>query len=239
MRAGDGVIGGLSLPLMGIGNLIKLNHDNRMVNNSLPLMGIGNVRLKFSSPPHTPSHYPSWGLETGSAGTERPALPASHYPSWGLETRVRAGWHGSLSQLITPHGDWKPERGSSYCLAACNSLPLMGIGNASAAGPRPPAGRSHYPSWGLETVSHPEDHGAAVLLITPHGDWKQYRVPLRWRWPRSHYPSWGLETGLALRMVRRVPVLITPHGDWKPEGDNFTDTTAAHSLPLMGIGNRR
>ena len=72
-----------------------------------------------------------------------------HYPSWGFETHFTAGFYVRDLELITPHGDLKPQHGDSNVqaivllitphgdlklaiarairAAGTPSLPLMGI----------------------------------------------------------------------------------------------------------------
>ena len=142
----------------------------------------------------------------------------AHYPSWGLETHK---WYAIWSQpphLITPHGDWKLGHDVGFPnRPAVASLPLMGIGNPTAAswGTRLPLS---LPLMGIGNAGGRAGGGGAHGLITPHGDWKRRQRRRRGRrLIGSHYPSWGLET----RAGREFPVtkfflLITPHGDWKP-----------------------
>ena len=54
----------ISLPLMGIGNLLAKATGQAVEHDSLPLMGIGNAETARLNLLSTPSHYPSWGLET-------------------------------------------------------------------------------------------------------------------------------------------------------------------------------
>ena len=55
-----------------------------------------------------------------------------------------------------------------------------------------------------------------MLLITPHGDWKQ---------------------GLTNQQAAQQNILITPHGIGNSSRSRITFTGYLNSLPLMGIGN--
>ena len=182
-----------SLPLMGIGNPSPVGTSQSLSVFSLPLMGIGNTNCRAD--------------QAGTPG------------------------------LITPHGDWKPALRMSSSVQAASSLPLMGIGNPSNS-PKTVSPESslplmgignatwrsiwawvratHYPSWGLETVSKHQLSACHYVLITPHGDWK----------PVCTCPAGKTDVSL-----------ITPHGDWKRPNDVPTPAIAMPSLPLMGIGN--
>ena len=143
--------GGVSLPLMGIGNLACLS-----------------LRRRASS-----AHYPSWGSETGHRPPAGRAA-GSHYPSWGSETRgaAFAGARRRWSSLPLM-GIGNPADAGEARLTCSDSLPLMGIGNRARrlpgrrvfhslplmgiGNPRrvaltPPITSAHYPSWGSETV---------------------------------------------------------------------------------------
>ena len=149
---GTYVQSGTSLPLMGIGNVSFNDWPGRTHADSLPLMGIGNLNPSWeivnwyvcvlitphgdrkpsraATPPKSwDAHYPSWGSETAHSMQTSPASLSSHYPSWGSET----------------------PRSAAQGRYVCDSLPLMGIGNAGAAELR---------------------RMGAIHLITPHGDRK-------------------------------------------------------------------
>ena len=247
-----------SLPLMGIGNAapclspapcrcLITPHGDWKLSGSL-------VRFRRRGP-----HYPSWGLETRKGPAEgwsdQASLPlmgignmafrnAELYgtdfslPLMGIGNQAHHPRYASADQLITPHGDWKPEHPSLRAsIAACSlplmgignmrmtgthwpplndSLPLMGIGNTRRAHPSGTRTAAHYPSWGLETADGDAHAAGPAQLITPHGDWKRAVV--------------------MAGDVRQV-ALITPHGDWKPQGHVSSGHATLDSLPLMGIGN--
>ena len=113
----------------------------------------------------------------------------------------------------------------------------MGIGNPSRSRPQTSSPRTHYPSWGLETVrdrrlqtaverlitphgdwkpaGHRRSGRRPARLITPHGDWKRLPADRRNRATPAHYPSWGSETRQTAQVAELTIGLITPHGDWK------------------------
>ena len=135
----------------------------------------------------------------------------------------------------------------------------MGIGNRLAFTAPPSCRYSHYPSWGLETMTVPEPsmltpnslplmgignslcvdlETTSTSLITPHGDWKLGPPRLSCTSSRLSLPLMGIGNP---RGVPERPALlhrlITPHGDWKL-ADLLDDVIGAFdSLPLMGIGN--
>ena len=79
-------------------------------------------------------------------------------PLMGIGNLPRGGVpRGGRRLLITPHGDWEPLVSAAVDSPQPElSLPLMGIGNSSFAREwfRTTA-TSHYPSWGLGTISRP------------------------------------------------------------------------------------
>ena len=165
-----------------------------------------------------------------------------HYPSWGLGTPC----------------EWRIARGTT------DSLPLMGIGNASR-----------------RRLRLPNEH---VHLITPHGDWEQTfgafaaaepsaslplmgignlpgaeavgadfagSLPLmgigntlrrwcfRWTGSATHYPSWGLGTRSGSAVAGGVRVgLITPHGDWEPNAPGRQERDAVKLITPHGDWER-
>ena len=169
---------------------------------SLPLMGIENLSAE----------YRAWRDRTQLItphGDRKPAAlrllaccwRPSHYPSWGSKTDVGAG---------------VADR------AAVNSLPLMGIENASTAYRWSPASSS-LPLMGIENLRCSRAPMARLRLITPHGDRKR-------------------GAGRTGRTGR--PRLITPHGDRKlravaPLPYGSKTVAWQDSLPLMGIENCR
>ena len=210
------------------------------------------------------SHYPSWGSETRS-GRARASLPrTAHYPSMGIGTASSSRRRPGCSDLITPHGDRKPQSTGFSVRSTPISLPLMGIGNFETSGPaQARAQRLITPHGDRKRGVGPVDVDAAGL-ITPHGDRKPRDRKRAGRWRpaaprgRSHYPSWGSETPQRDRDGRQPVNLITPHGDrkrspalgripasaphypsWGSETCDSHRLPAAtpHSLPLMGIGN--
>ena len=102
----------VSLPLMGIGNLL-VNSTDDLTLTSLPLMGSGTRCRASASLPCAAAHYPSWGSGT-SGMTSSPSLS---------------------SRLITPHGDREPGSLARIAVPTFCSLPLMGIGNLGARYP--------------------------------------------------------------------------------------------------------
>ena len=101
-----------------------------------------------------PSHYPSWGLETRMRHAGDDAVLQNSLPLMGIgNLSSKSGCHAVSreSELITPHGDWKPgvfldeprhrlhlitphgdwkrPFGAAIAGAGLLSLPLMGIGN--------------------------------------------------------------------------------------------------------------
>ena len=204
-----------------------------LLERSLPLMGIGNGRVLDHGPVHRRTHYPSWGLETRPLGESDPATH-SH-------------------ELITPHGDWKPDSVGAWLLLqlAPTSLPLMGIGNfgtkpvlsSSMAGAHISLplmgignGRSGHsllaeslicslPLMGIGNASMP-----GTVATAPTGLVKDLITPHGdWKQPST------------LRYCQQAgECLITPHGDWKLDyhaSSTWTITIRGSSLPLMGIGN--
>ena len=174
--------------------------------------------------PDSPSHYPSWGLETLT--TVSPAAKARYsLPLMGIGNV--AGWRAATgincSLPLMGIGNTPLQRGVTVRPSSPSHYPSWGLETRirdPAAGRKRPA-RSHYPSWGLETVR----------MMSPSTSYGSMY---------SHYPSWGLETrrssGAWSAGHRRN--LITPHGDWKLYRLEANAIGWPCSLPLMGIGNR-
>ena len=250
---------GVSLPLMGIGNLAGVRarcpqvelitpHGDREQEDgqgpheaggrSLPLMGIGNpapfgvVLGDFNS-------LPLMGIGNVPEGRRQRRYRQPHYPSWGS-------------------GTW-------------TSSPRTRLRRRAA----------HYPSWGSGTCDAPEFEALADGLITPHGDRepssraraharragslplmgigntrssRTTRPPRRTHYPswgsgtrrvpamsvpiQTHYPSWGSGTNALTLGSGGGTDLITPHGDREPTAAGKSPLDASPiSLPLMGIGN--
>ena len=98
---------------------------------SLPLMGIENTRRRPMAPRTTRSHYPSWGSKTSNCapksrrtgsslplmGIENARLPRAarsrsmvSLPLMGIENgAVAVAGADARLELITPHGDRKPD----------------------------------------------------------------------------------------------------------------------------------
>ena len=142
-----------SLPLMGIGNSIRLRQTDRSIAFSLPLMGIGN-RLgpgygrRGSAALITPHGDRKLVGLGGGLGGQQLSLPLMGIGNLAVG---HVGSHSYLD-LITPHGDRKLLRIARRPSRGERSLPLMGIGN-----PERRASRSRSPR----------------RLITPHGDRKR------------------------------------------------------------------
>ena len=138
----------------------------------------------------------------------------------------------------------------------------MGIGNDHGCARDPVVtGRSHYPSWGLETDGPVRPAPHDLVLITPHGDWKPQCFANGTAAHSSSLPLMGIGNSIGRnRYIVARGVLITPHGDWKLGCDTRAMTRSCrthypswglethrqsspsgsqsvHSLPLMGIGN--
>ena len=95
-----------------------------------------------------------------------------HYPSWGSGTVLAGSRARTTGGLITPHGDREHKIVEDYKAAQENSLPLMGIGNAS--------GSCHVSAY------------SNSLPLMGIGNQR----PDAWQWRRHgpHYPSWGSGT---------------------------------------------
>ena len=120
--------------------------------------------------------------------------------------------------LITPHGDRKHADGDVHTGRYTRSLPLMGIGNATAGVPY------------LQEI---------FQLITPHGDRKHSSERAARKWEPPHYPSWGSETlGLGARGHPELQ-LITPHGDRKRELRFLTNAAYARLITPHGDRKRK
>ena len=78
---------------------------------SLPLMGIGN----------------QFHLDESVKGD------MDSLPLMGIGNVVADVFEGLGQELITPHGDWQPERAQAGDKVSVVSLPLMGIGNSTTA----------------------------------------------------------------------------------------------------------
>ena len=229
---------------------------------SLPLMGIGNLLYLDIFGSLYETHYPSWGSETPAPPwTRRPRSPPSlplmgignlaaacdwaddvcdlSLPLMGIGNARRRRRDEHLGALITPHGDRKLALPQPQ-IAAVHQLitphgdrkpahhPAPGRrGHGSLITPhgdrklqRPPTARRNrlasLPLMGIGNRAPGPLQGAHRDLITPHGDRKP-RPPVRRPPPaaRPHYPSWGSETHHSIRVPR----------------------VASLSLPLMGIGN--
>ena len=206
-----------SLPLMGIGNPPRLrrNHAQRVLITPHGDWKLLLAHLVAESDPRLITPHGDWkplgqvGVCTDYSGS---------LPLMGIGNPAPGGAPTPAPRLITPHGDWKLRQsrersrqrtrahypswgletsvGLSAMRPACrNSLPLMGIGNRSEAGPSPQScATTHYPSWGLETADKHVFLALDEFLITPHGDWKRSHRNSSRRLSRAHYPSWGLET---------------------------------------------
>ena len=122
--------------------------------------------------------------------------------------------------------------------------------------------RMHYtslPLMGIWNVAARLVSGSVRLLITPHGDLEQYRLPaglgvdadslpLMGIWNNigyllaseltpTHYPSWGFGTKMLVHHASCDFSLITPHGDLERVFNSRSDVLQVVSLPLMGIWN--
>ena len=104
-----------SLPLMGIGNMLGAPTSSSSPAPSLPLMGIGNARSCACSSEMSRRSLPLMGI--GNPVDHRHVIERRAFdlitphgdrkPDDGAHRRHRPG---CLSQLITPHGDRKPPR---------------------------------------------------------------------------------------------------------------------------------
>ncbi len=168
---------------------------------------------------------------------------SAHYPSWGLETVWSPSGRQDNPVLITPHGDWKRRAAKLSTLHVLISLPLMGIGNATAGFTESSWSNDSLPLMGIgNMMTATYLGGAAFALITPHGDWKQRHEgrggdrALRLITPHG---DWKLRPHRRAHRCDEVQHdgLITPHGDWKPRPLRFSRRLGPCSLPLMGIGN--
>ena len=145
----------------------------------------------------------------------------------------------SVQQLITPHGDRKPEAGiAAWVIVRHNLITPHGDRKPPVKHRWTAEGSSaHYPSWGSETrawitsarvptCSHYPSWGsetcgavhAGAESSTHYPSWgsETHDVPARMRLTVStHYPSWGSETGSRTLRNPEHPSLITPHGDRK------------------------
>ncbi len=142
--------------------------------HSLPLMGIGNFLFFFVHnldlqrliTPHG-----DWKPRAQYRGCRVKKLITPHgdwkrFGHFPLAIRAQA--------LITPHGDWKPRLSRSGPMGPRRThYPSWGLETLLLLRGKTPDLRPHYPSWGLETTA------AAAIGSTANP---------------SHYPSWGLET---------------------------------------------
>ena len=196
---------------LGVGSVVVLitPHGDRkllstgggktvVAGDSLPLMGIENYRRRRLQRVCTTLSLPLMGIENVVAGD---------------------GQCGRLSQLITPHGDRKRQRGSR---ARCRSPP------------------SHYPSWGSKTgPEHRAVDAERYGLITPHGDRKLAPPQTERLHGLTHYPSWGSKTVRALRLCAERDLYSLPLMGIENTGSPTTACwSSSSSLPLMGIENR-
>ena len=163
----------LSLPLMGIGNAAGRRKGRVFGHASLPLMGIGNCSYSRRTRVRPASHYPSWGSETkwrfGQLDKDTLLItPHGDRKPDQLIVRIARAVdlitpHGDRKpqdigrlflrrELITPHGDRKQAERAAIDALHYASLPLMGIGNSFRGSLSYPLRRTHYPSWGSETL---------------------------------------------------------------------------------------
>ena len=140
-----------SLPLMGIGNTRGEDGTIQVEHFSLPLMGIGNSTLRDR------------GL----------AVSGGSLPLMGIGNPVQLVVVVKLVNLITPHGDWKRDRGCEHTAAVGALITPHGDWKQPLLRSQLLSKRSHYPSWGLETVRCRLCVAPVHGLITPHGDWKR------------------------------------------------------------------
>ena len=139
-----------SLPLMGIGNGF-MGGIKSTLSHSLPLMGIGNARMLGCDRPSVVA------LITPHGDWKRPeqrTLHRSsppHYPSWGLETTVENYSPELLEHSLPLMGIGNLSAARVVPSCSISSLPLMGIGNPQGGRQRREPAIAHYPSWGLET----------------------------------------------------------------------------------------
>ena len=101
---------------------------------------------------------------------------------------------GEGSLLITPHGDREPYDLNQEVEPSQDSLPLMGIGNATVPDRSCCSVRAHYPSWGSGTlqVGTAANHEIGSL------------------------PLMGIGNSALVRPFQMPPTLITPHGAREP-----------------------
>ena len=207
----------ISLPLMGIENILVVHRDDSA--------GLGLITPHGDRKPAGPG---------GGPVAPATALITPHGDRKHDDERHHKG---DDQNLITPHGDRKHQ-----CTAGRTppggrfSLPLMGIENRYQAWPRERP--SHYPSWGSKT----RYRGArpAQPSTTHYPSWGSKTC----RWPAvrpsrllSHYPSWGSKTG---HQRQGALALRAPHyPSWGSKtlvggiGAGLRDRLI--SLPLMGI----
>ena len=230
---------------------------------SLPLMGIGNSRIDaIVLPLAVAAHYPSWGSETRQAIRAAPPVARQLITPHGDRKRHRRSsprLEQARRRLITPHGDRKHAwaRSSAVrCHASLplmgignwnirldsrfrlHSLPLMGIGNFTATNA---TGSDTYTSLPLMGIGNPGPPGKSMrrlTLITPHGDRKPRRSAMPSSSLRTHYPSWGSETRCASTGTPApVPAHYPSWGSETPVRGAGGRPMTGCSLPLMGIGN--
>ena len=117
------------------------------------------------------------------------------------------------------------------------SLPLMGIGNW---GRRRGCQRPHTlitphgdrePSWGRPPL------GPTCELITPHGDREHGGTATESRARTSHYPSWGSGTCVLVPSRRGLSGSLPLMGIGNTRESARQPDLDTSSLPLMGIGN--
>ena len=243
VQAGRYVRSLVSLPLMGIGNVLACGATGGTGMPSLPLMGIGNEpQVKRTHAERFDAHYPSWGSETQRVWRLPRSSRSAHYPSWGSETFSESdtGFDQAPFYLITPHGDRKLTSAARSDSVAHFSLPLMGIGNLRGAEvDRAGAGHLITPHGDRKLDLLVRQPPTALMLITPHGDRKRAATASANRFHadslplmgignaaralglrevpvHAHYPSWGSETKTNSLCKEKYDELITPHGDRKP-----------------------
>ena len=124
----DSVSAVLSLPLMGIGNLMP---PDRMM-TSLSLIT-----------PHGDWEHSCYAL--------RRRVCHPHYPSWGLGTTVSRTANTVEVASLPLMGIGNPRFPAFPPPLSENSLPLMGIGNEPRRVSAVHHVQAHYPSWGLGT----------------------------------------------------------------------------------------
>ena len=249
-----------SLPLMGIGNLERL--DSPAWRNVL-ITPHGdwehrNVAVAHGGPALITPHG-DWEQVADRAGREAPGELITPHGDWerkpgspsnrispyslplmGIGNSLTGEHLPRHAVLITPHGDWELHPRSEDDMNDTDSLPLMGIGNS----PLPCRGDSrrrgaHYPSWGLGTPLHVLVEGRLQALITPHGDWERdlRKIAAETDCDALITPHGDWERRHRRDLEAGVQ-LITPHGDWEPPAITWLTRSASFcSLPLMGIGN--